>query len=228
MTFVLYHHPACPFCRKIRLVLAEKNMPFTTVLVEPWLRHPDFLKLNPAGDVPVLETPERRIVASHRAICEYLNEISTSLYGNYPEVRAETRRLCEWFDDKFNAEVTNYLAGEKIMRRLRKETGPNSEIIRAGKANLTMHLSYVEWLLKRRGWLAGEFFSMADITAAAHLSVLDYIDEIPWDKKEKGVFVFEETKKWYMRLKSHPSFAELLKDRFPGIVPPPHYADLDF
>ena len=228
MTFVLYHHPACPFCRKVRLVLSEKNIPFESVVVEPWKRPAELRAINPACEVPVLETPERHLICGHRTICEYINEISTSLYGNYPEVRAETRRLCEWFDDKFYAEVTVYLAGEKIMRRLCRDGSPNSENIRAGKTNILTHLNYVEWLLKRRNRLAGETFSMADITAAAHFSVLDYINEIPWDKEKDGVPLYEETKKWYMRIKSHPSFEPLLADRFTGIMPAPHYADLDF
>lgn len=228
MPYTLYHHPACPFCRKVRLVLGEKNLDCRYVIEEPWKRRPELLKMTPAGDIPVLEEPDGHIVSNHRAICEYLNEITTSLYGKYDRDRAESRRLCEWFDDKFNAEVTVYLAGEKIWRRLKGEDGPDSGIIRAGKANLSAHLSYVEWLLKRRRWLAGEAFSMADIAAAAHFSVLDYIGEIPWDEKENGKPVLEETKKWYARIKSHPSFQPLLKDRIEGVIPSRRYADLDF
>lgn len=223
MTFILYHSPANPFCRKVRLLLAEKNMPFKTEIVEPWTRPASLLRMNPACEVPVLETPERRHVCGHRPVCEYLNEISTSMYGDYPQDRAETRRLCEWFDENFYNEVNVYLFGEKVTKRLLYNTSPAPQLIRAGKTNLRRHLAYTEWLLQRNEWLAGESISMADLTAAAHFSVLDYIGEIPWDDPQCAV-----TKKWYMRLKSHPSFKPLLEDRVFGVCPAAHYADLDF
>ena len=105
---------------------------------------------------------------------------------------------------------------------------PDSDSIRAGKANVTGHLNYMEWLLKQRNWLAGEVFTMADFSAAAQFSVLDYIGEVPWDKAENGVLLFEETKNWYARVKSRPSFRSILADRIPGVIPAPHYGDLDF
>ena len=123
--------------------------------------------------------------------------------------------------------MTFYLSGEKILKRLNRGT-PDSDAIRAGKTNITGHMNYMEWLLKQRNWLAGEIFTMADFAAAAQLSVLDYIGEVPWDKSDNGALIFEETKNWYARIKSRPSFRPLLTDRIPGILPVSHYGDLDF
>jgi glutathione S-transferase len=89
-------------------------------------------------------------------------------------------------------------------------------------------MNYTEWLLKQRNWLAGESFTMADFAAAAQFSVLDYIGEVPWDKADNGTLIFEETKNWYARVKSRPSFRALLTDRIPNIMPVTHYGDLDF
>jgi len=226
--YTLYHHPADPFCRKVRLMLAEKGLEFTTKTEEPWKIDPAFLAKNPAGDVPVLEEPDGHILCGHRPICEYIDEItSRPLFGAYARDKAEVRRLCDWFDEKFYKEVTIYLAGEKISKRLNGGT-PDSDAIRAGKINILGHMNYTEWLLKQRNWLAGEAFTMADFAAAAQFSVLDYIGEVPWDKAENGTARFEETKNWYARVKSRPSFRTVLADRIQGILPVAHYGDLDF
>jgi len=79
----------------------------------------------------------------------------------------------------------------------------------------------MSWLLSKRGWLAGHNLSLADIAAGAHMSCLDYLGEIPW-KDHRDV------KDWYQKLKSRPSFKPILKDSLPGLIPPRHYADLDF
>ncbi len=70
-------------------------------------------------------------------------------------------------------------------------------------------------------WLAGERLSYADLAAAAHLSSVDYLGDVPWQEDETA-------KAWYARVKSRPSFRPLLADHLPGLPPPRHYADLDF
>ena len=226
--YILYHHPADPFSRKVRLMLSEKGLEFTAKTEEPCKERPDFLAVNPAGDIPVLEEPDGHIVCGHRPVCEYIDEItSRPLFGAYARDKAEVRRLCDWFDEKFFKEVTSYLAGEKISKRLSGGV-PDSDAIRAGKINILGHMNYMEWLLKQRNWLAGEAFTMADFAAAAQFSILDYLGEVPWDKSENGALLFEETKNWYARVKSRPSFRSLLTDRIPNVLPASHYGDLDF
>ncbi len=219
----LYHHWLSPFCRKVRIALREKNIEFALELEPVWERRAEFLLLNPAGAVPVLVDDDGTVVADSNAICEYLEETrgEPALLGTTPTQRAETRRLVAWFDKKFNREVTAHLYGEKVMKRYAKTGEPNSAAIRAGKANLRYHLEYVGWLSERRNWLAGDAFSYADIAAGAHLSVLDFLGDVPWDE-------FEEAKLWYQRIKSRPSFRPLLSDQVSGFRAPRHYADLDF
>ena len=98
---------------------------------------------------------------------------------------------------------------------------PNSAAIRAGYSNIHYHLDYIGWLTERRRFLAGEHFSLADVAAAAHLSSLDFIGDVPWSDHAAA-------KDWYARIKSRPSFRPLLADQVPGARPPAHYADLDF
>ncbi|HKF73404.1 MAG TPA: glutathione S-transferase family protein [Stellaceae bacterium] len=220
---LLYHLWLSPFSRKIRVVLKEKNLDFTMKVEKTWERRPEFLALNPAGDVPVLIEPDGTVLAEASAIAEFLDEVYRDklLIGINALDRAEVRRLTHWFDGKLNREVTEPLVGEKMMKRFLGLGEPNSAAIRAGKANLGYHLDYITFLVERRRWLAGDHFSLADISAAAHLSALDYLGDVPWDAHEPA-------KEWYARIKSRPSFRPLLADHIPGAPPPKHYADLDF
>jgi glutathione S-transferase len=219
----LYHLWLSPGARKVRLILKEKNLDFELKIERTWERRPEFLALNPAGEVPVLIEPGGSVLSDSAAITEFLEEVypDRPLIGLDPLQRAETRRLVAWFDVKFNAEVTHNLVEEKMTKRLLGQGQPNSATIRAGSANLRHHLDYIGWLVERRNYLAGDHFSLADIAAAAHLSAVDYLGDVPWES-------FESAKDWYARVKSRPSFRPLLADHIPGAAPPKHYADLDF
>src|SRR3954452_8852848 len=196
---ILYHVTLSPFSRKVRLVLAEKGLEFTLKFEKTWERRPEFLALNPAGEVPVLIEPDGAVVAGTEAVVEYLDEVypDIKLIGATPAERAEIRRLIAWFDVKMNFEVTENLLGQKMMRRYRSPgqptIQPNSQAIRAGHANLPYHLDYIGYLVERRRWLGGDQFSVADITAAAHLSSLDYLGDVPWDAHEPA-------REWYARI----------------------------
>ncbi len=219
----LYHLPLSPFSRKVRLALREKGLDFDLKIETVWKRRADYLALNPAGQVPVLVEADGTTVADSGVICEYLEEVypETPLNAASAERRAEVRRLVAWFDLKFAREVTANLVFEKLMKRFMRLGEPDSEKIRAGKDNIHYHLDYIGYLTERRCWLAGEELSYADLAAAAHLSVLDYIGDVPWS--DHG-----DARDWYARLKSRPSFRPLLDDHVAGIPPPKHYAEIDF
>ncbi|TAH37777.1 MAG: glutathione S-transferase family protein [Alphaproteobacteria bacterium] len=219
----LYHIWLSPFCRKVRFYMAEKSLPFELKVEKIWERRTEFFTLNPAGEVPVLVDQDGKAIVDANAICEYLEETyaSPNLLGHDPHARAETRRLIAWFDGKFNREVSAYLVDEKMMKRFVGLGEPNSHAIRAGKANIGHHLDYISYLIERRNWLAGDQFTLADIAAAAHLSCIDYLGDVPWDNHPVA-------KQWYMRIKSRPAFRGLLADHIPGVPPPKHYAQLDF
>ena len=220
---ILYHFWLSPFSRKVRIALFEKGMETEQVVEKYWDRRPEFLALNPAGQVPVLAEPDGINLCDSQAIVEYLEDIQPepNLLGRDPLERAECRRLMAWFDGKFHNEVTDFLLREKLLKRFMGMGEPRSDLIRAGRENIGYHLDYIGYLMERRNYLAGEVFSLADITAAAHLSCLDYLGDVRWDQ-------FAGAKEWYARVKSRPSFRAILADHMPGLPPPRHYADLDF
>ena len=220
---ILHHLPLSPFSRKVRLALAEKRIPFDLRLERVWERREEFLAVNPAATVPVLQEANGLVIVDSYAICEYLDEAypDTPLFGRTLAERAEVRRLVAWFDQKFNVEVTRNLLYEKQMKRLLGRGNPDATALRAGYTNIKPHLEYIGWLAETRAWLAGGAMTVADLAAAAHLSSLDYIGDIDWSQSEAA-------KDWYARVKSRPSFRPILADRISGLAPPAHYADLDF
>ncbi|PWC56732.1 glutathione S-transferase family protein [Azospirillum sp. TSO22-1] len=219
----LYHHPLSPIARLTRLSLAEKGLEFDAVVEKPWERRTDFLALNPAGEVPVLVEDDGTVIADGWTVIEYLEEAYPSIPLLPPEVvgRAEVRRIAAWYLRKFDREVIENLVGEKLIKRISSQGHPYAPAIRAGLANIHYHLDYIAFLAERRAWLAGPSFTLADLAAAAALSCVDYIGDVPWDE-------VPEAKDWYARIKSRPSFRPLLADTIPGCPPPRHYADLDF
>ena len=218
----LYHQPLSPFCRKIRLVLAEKKIEVELVVEKPWERRLDYLRMNPAGKVPLLRIDDM-LLAESSSIFEYLEEVYPDpplLPQSAPE-RAEARRLQAWFDDKFHNEVTVNLLYERVNKRLTGKGYPESKKIKDGTKNIKYHLDYVGWLMEGRRWLAGDQLSIADFAAAAQLSCLDYIGDVDWTRSDA-------LKDWYSKIKSRPAFRGILADLLPGFTPPEHYADLDF
>ena len=218
----LYHVPLSPFCRKVRLSLAEKRLEVELVEERYWEQEPDFLRRNPAGKVPVLRM-DGALMAESAPICEYLEERypDPPLMPKTVEGRYEVRRLVSWFDDKFHHEVTSKLLYERVNKKVSGQGYPDSTNVKAGAKAIKFHLDYMGWLLEQRRWLAGDLMTLADFAAAAHLSALDYISDVDWDRQPA-------VKEWYQKIKSRPAFRPLLADHLPGFRPPPHYSDLDF
>jgi glutathione S-transferase len=227
----LYQHPMSATSRYIRLVLAEYGQSAEFTEEKPWERRTEFMRLNPAGTLPVLVDDDGEPVCGGIVAGEFLDETlgammrEKRLMPENPHARAETRRLIEWFLVKFETEVGRYLVGERVYKLLmRNEEGggaPEASLIRAGRTNLKMHLKYVGWLASSRNWLGGTRISQADLAAAAALTVMDYLGEIEWSGEPAA-------REWYARLKSRPSFRPLLSDKVQGLPPASHYIDLDF
>jgi hypothetical protein len=104
--------------------------------------------------------------------------------------RIEVRRLTDWFNRKFYEEVSQLSGAEKVHKRfMPPEAGggaPEGAILRAARTNVRYHLKYLGHLLGQRNWLAGDRLSHADLAAAAHLSVCDFLGDVPWEEDENG------------------------------------------
>lgn len=220
----LYQFPLCPFSRKVRLMLAEKGVPLELKRVSPWEQEDEFIDLNPAGETPVLvEDQKGTVLIDSSAICEYFEETldRTPLIPGTSINRAEIRRLVSWFDDKLYRDVTAPMMEERMRKRLVSRAPPETSILRKAMTAANGHLDYIDYLLDHRRWLAGPTLTLADLAAAAQLSVADYLGGIDW----RG---HKQTVDWYAVMKSRPSFRPLLGERMEVIQPPAHYDKVDF
>jgi len=228
----LTHFTLCPYSRSIRLLLGELGIEHELSEERPWEWRESLLAINPSGDLPVLRLDDGLLLCGAYAISEYFSDemprhprdggLSPIFPGSSVD-RGEVRRLVDWFHRKLDREVTRELTEEKVYVRFRRghERAPDAGVLRALRANLRYHLSYISFLADQRRWLAGDDLSFADFAAAAHLSVADYLSEVPWSEAPVAT-------DWYQRIKSRPSFRSLLSDRVPGVAPPPHYTAFDF
>lgn len=208
--------------------ILEKGVPCEMVEEKIWEKSDELIRLEQAGVLPVLvdegQDGEKKVISWSIAIDRYLEETfpESGLLGDETKQKFNILKLINWFDQKFYAEVTHGIVHEKIIKRFSKTRScPNSGAIRSGIEQMYYHLEYMTWLLEYNDWLAGDFFSLADISAAAQLSTLDYLDQIPWGE-------FPDVKIWYAKIKSRPSFRPVLRERIASLAPSPSYADLDF
>ncbi len=205
-------------------MLGEKGVEHELVRETPWLKRDEFADLNPAGQTPVLVEEARGLVLiDSNAICEYFEETidRSAMIPGTAVNRAEVRRLVAWFDDGLYREVVAPLSEERMRKRLVSRDPPDTKELRKAMQAANGHLDYIDYLLDHRRWLAGPVLSLADLTAAAHLSVADYLGGVDW----RG---HKQTKDWYAVMKSRPSFRPLLGERMEVIAPPSHYDKVDF
>jgi glutathione S-transferase len=223
----LLHNAFDPSSRFARLVLAEKGLPARLVETRTCDDEADFSRFNHAMTLPVLieepPTGGEISIAPASVIAEYLEEVygGPALLPATSAGRVEARRLVLWFEGKFEAEVNALIIRGRINHRRDVRHWDKPEPL--GKLNQAIgwHLDYLSYLLENRQWLAGEKLTIADLAAAAHLSVHDYFGLVPWME-------FRDVRDWYARIKSRASMRPILSDRLEGVSAPAHYADPDF
>jgi glutathione S-transferase len=216
----LIHHPVCPHSRFVRLALHEYDLPARLIGERIWERREEFLVLNPAGTLPVLLAEGQLPVPGAPIIAEYLDEVHGADLGErrllprQQPARIEARRLMSWFNDKFFAEVSGPLTAEHYKQYMSPAAGagsPDYALIRAARENVLVHLDYIDLLLGEHDWLAGNHMTYADLAAAAHLSILDNLNDLPWAEVESA-------KQWFARMQSRPSFHSMLSEGWKGFV----------
>jgi len=219
----IFQFPICPFSRKVRLLMSEKGIPYELQTARPWEHEDRFFQMNPAGRTPVVKEIEKNIVlADSRAICEYFEETidRNPLISGTAQQRAEIRRLVAMFDENFFHDVAGPLLHERMRKRLVYRQSPDAKVLRESMKLAHDYLDYIDYLIDHRPWLAGPTMTLADLAAAAQISVADYLGGLDWSSHE-------QSRAWYMWIKSRPSFRPLLSERMDVIQPPSHYPDID-
>jgi glutathione S-transferase len=157
---------ACPFCHSVRIMLAEKELDYQSVMIDlskKENRTEQFLRLNPIGKIPVL-ADEDLILSESLVINEYLNEEYPypELMPEESQARAMVRLWCFQIENMVATQVTEfYLAASA------KEKGESFDESRleAAKQLIYKFLEIADKNLKSREYLV-DSFSLADIAFA--------------------------------------------------------------
>jgi glutathione S-transferase len=179
----LYDADRCPYCARVRIVLAEKGIEYETVAVDLDDRPAWIFEKNPLGRVPVVEE-DTFVLAESAVIDEYLNERypDPALWPADPGERALGRMLVFRFDELSRP----YYA-------LRRGEDGASERFDAALAEL-------DGVLEDQPLLSGREFGLADIAY------------VPWilrarDRMEVELTPFPALADWVARLEQRPSIA---------------------
>jgi glutathione S-transferase len=156
----LYDFKSSPNCQRVRVVLAEKNLPYETVPVDlraQAQKTPDYLKLNPYGKVPVL-TDDDTVLYESCIINEYLDEKypRPPLMPADPAKKAKARILIDY--------GLAHLEGQyqKLrMETMKDEKEQNKESIAAAQTEVRRLLQRLETEIGDQSYLVGDF-SLAD------------------------------------------------------------------
>ena len=205
----LYSYTLCPFCRAVRFYLSEMAIDFELEQVFPWVNDAKFHNNDISVDEPLIIESDREklLLSGFQSIITYFDDGNhmNRLTGITTQERLEICRISERFNTFFFADVVRPLVYEKVTKRYYSNRSPNSICIREAGERMHEYMDFIGWLFERRNWLAGEDFSLADIVVSSHISCIDYLGAIDWNK-------FVRVKDWYVRIKSRPSFRSILQD----------------
>jgi len=197
----LYDYPQCPFCRKTRVALAEKEIEYKRIIVDlrkKEQKKEEFLKLNPYGKVPVL-VDNSTVIYESSVINEYLDEKypEPPLMPSEPSERARVRILADFCESRFHTPWFNIY----LQMTFKTEDKRDKELIEESKHELNEHLSCINEVLEGREYLAGGY-SLADIAFTPRVAMFDSLNiQIPPE--------FKNVTEWMDRIKSRPSYHAL-------------------
>ncbi|MBI3798583.1 MAG: glutathione S-transferase family protein [Deltaproteobacteria bacterium] len=199
----LYDFPRSPYCQKVRLTLAEKDLSYEKIfvdLIKNEQKAPDFLRLNPYGKVPVL-IDEDEVIYDSTIINEYLEDEypHPPLMPEQSSERARVRMFEDFADNSFTAQ------SGLLVAELRKPAEQvDQERVQRYRTDLLRVLEFLERYLEGKEYIAGAF-SLADLAFAPRLLILPNLGvEIPARLKNALA--------WIERLRQRPSIKQLQQE----------------
>ncbi|CUM64895.1 uncharacterized protein PRCAT00002513001 [Priceomyces carsonii] len=199
----IYDFPKGPYPARVRIALGEKNLQSRVdfIFIDLYKgehKKPEFLAKNYSGTLPVLELEDGTFIAESSAITEYLDNLEgeTTLTGRSPREKGIIHMMSR------RAEIELLDAYSVYFHHATPGLGPDVEhyqnkewgLRQLDKAIRGMH--YFDSVLRKQPYIAGEAFSMADITVIGGLLFAG--KHVP---KECDALL-----KWYARMQERPSF----------------------
>jgi glutathione S-transferase len=205
---ILYDYPRAPNPMRVNLFLNEKKIILDKKIVD-LSKHenlkPKFLKLNPWGTLPFLIV-KGQVISESIAICKYFEQLfpSPNLFGKSPLEQAKIemyRRKIEF--DGMLATGESFRNSAKAFKT-RAFAGPIKipqipALVERGKNRTNLFFDFLDKTLKKRKYVSGNKFSIADIDAYVTLTFAKWI-KIDGTDKRKNI------KKWKDSLEKRKSF----------------------
>lgn len=165
----LYDSPVAPNPRRVRIFLAEKGLsvPMETVdLAKLEQKVPAFAAINPLQRIPALALDSGEVICESVAICRYFEEIEPDppLFGRDPLEKARVEMWQRRVELEFFVPIAlAFRHSHPAMAEMEKPQIP--ELVEPNRARAKSFARFLDSELAKRPYLAGNFFSIADITA---------------------------------------------------------------
>jgi glutathione S-transferase len=195
-----------PFVRKVRVVLAEKQVPYELVPANPFEKSPAFLALSPLGRIPALEDEQGRSLADSSVIAEYIEERfpTPPLFPRDPYDRARVRWFDEYADGGMGPSLTGKVFFQRVISAKLMKNAPDERIVASGLADVPTYFDYLERELRGGEYLVAGTFTLADISVMSQLVNLGHA----------GVSVdaakYPSLARWFARISERPTIAPLI------------------
>jgi len=204
----LYDFPAAANCQRVTLYLAEKQLQIPRVHVDIHslqTKTPEFLRKNPAGKIPVLETDDGAFIAESAAIVEYLEELfpQPAMIGTTALERARVRGL-----ERIASETFSLLSTHAVHTNPYFATRPGRPVVQSAAIGSDSHdramplLRLLNDQLSDHSFLASDEPTVADCTlfAGLHFALRFGFAELP---------ELTRLHAWFERFSSRPSAQQL-------------------
>jgi glutathione S-transferase len=179
---IVYGANLSPFVRKVRVVLAEKGLKYEHDPVSPFQPPPAFLEISPLKRIPVLrdtDLPEPNTLPDSSIICDYLEHKfpKPALYPSDPFQRARALWFEEYADSVLAQACGLGLFFERVVKKLLKQQTDENVVAATLKEKLPPLFGYLEKEIGKRKFLAGDAFSIADISVCTMLVNFEHAGE---------------------------------------------------
>lgn len=196
-----------PFVRKVRAVLAEKNVEYELIPQNPFDKSEELLKRSPLGRIPALEDESGRALADSSVIAEYLEERfpSPALFPRDPYDRARVRWFDEYADGGMAPSLTGKIFFQRVINAKLMRKTPDEALVRSALAELPAYFGYLERELAGNEYFVANGFTLADLSVACQLVNLGHAGV------EVDASAYPALARWFGRVAARPTLAALIE-----------------
>ncbi|HTP75835.1 MAG TPA: glutathione S-transferase family protein [Rhizomicrobium sp.] len=214
MALIVYGGSVSPFVRKVRVMLAEKGVPYTLEQVNPFMPPPEFLAISPLKRIPVLrdtDRPEPNTLPDSSIICDYLEHKypTPALYPSDAFERAKALWYEEYADSVVASNIGTGLFFERVVKKMMRGQTDEAVCQKTLTEKLPPLFDHLEHEVGSKQFLAGGAFSIADIAVGTMFVNFEHAGEKLDSKRWPKLAAYIE------RIHARPSFKALLDEERP-------------